>query len=165
MTILRQEWEYFKQDLNSNRGNTKSMFVVLFYRACRISIASPMPIRILALPLRAFYKIVVIYILGIDFPAEVSSGGGLKIYHGVGLVVHPNVVIGQNCTLRHGVTLGNKTESGGVPIVENNVEFGCGVVALGPVHIGSDVVIGAGSLVLKNIPAQSVFFNKRTNNS
>ena len=66
--------------------------------------------------------------------------------------VHPGVVIGANCTLRQGVTIGNRTPDGGVPKVGDNVDFGAYAQVLGDVRIGSNCRIGAMSVVLCDVP-------------
>lgn len=79
-----------------------------------------------------------------------NIGGGLCIIHGFGLVINPDCVIGENCTVLHGVTLGY-TDSG-TPIIGNNVYIGCGASVIGGVLIGDNVRIGAGTIVCKDVP-------------
>ena len=61
--------------------------------------------------------------------------------------------IGRNCTLRQGVTIGNRHDDGGVPVVEDDVDFGAYAQVLGPVRIGRGAKIGAMSVVLSDVPA------------
>jgi serine O-acetyltransferase len=91
-------------------------------------------------------------ITGISLPKSADIGAGLRIWHFGGIFIHPQVVIGQNCTLRQGVTIGNRVENGPVPIVGNNVDFGAYAQVLGGIHIGNDCKIGAMSVVLCDIP-------------
>jgi serine O-acetyltransferase len=91
-------------------------------------------------------------ITGISLPKSADIGAGLRIWHFGGIFVHPQIVIGQNCTLRQGVTIGNRVENGPVPIVGNNVDFGAYAQVLGGIHIGNDCKIGAMSVVLCDIP-------------
>lgn len=91
---------------------------------------------------------------GIDLPVNVKIGGGFRIYHGYGLVINGEAIIGDNVTLLHGVTLGAKKT--GAPTLGNNVYVGPGTVILGPVKIGNNVRIGANSFVSKDVPSDVV---------
>jgi serine acetyltransferase len=82
-------------------------------------------------------------------------GAGLSIYHGYGLVLNDHCVIGEDVVLRNGVTIGNKHEGGGVPVLGDRVEVGAGAIILGEIELGSDCKVGAGSVVLKSFPAGS----------
>lgn len=90
---------------------------------------------------------------GICLPHNAKIGPGLRIHHFGGIFVNPRTVIGANCTLRQGVTLGNRHEDGGAPIVGANVDFGAYAQVLGSVCIGDNAKIGAMSVVLEDVPA------------
>lgn len=90
---------------------------------------------------------------GICLPHNAKIGPGLRIHHFGGIFVNPQTVLGANCTLRQGVTLGNRHENGGAPIVGNNVDFGAYAQVLGSVRIGDNAKIGAMSVVLEDVPA------------
>jgi serine O-acetyltransferase len=92
-------------------------------------------------------------ITGISISKLVDIGPGLRIHHFGPVVVHPQVRIGANCTLRHGVTIGNRVEGGPVPVVEDDVEFGAYAQAFGGIRIGRGARIGAMSVVLHDVPA------------
>jgi serine O-acetyltransferase len=89
---------------------------------------------------------------GISLPKSVSVGGGLRIWHFGGIFIHPETVIGRNCTLRQGVTLGDRGEGSGAPCIGDDVEFGSGAHVIGPVRIGKGARIGALAVVLKDVP-------------
>jgi serine O-acetyltransferase len=89
---------------------------------------------------------------GISIPKSVEIGPGLRIYHFGNIFIHNQVKIGANCTLRQGVTIGNRHEGGPVPVVEDDVEFGAYAQVLGGVRIGRGAKIGAMSVVLKDVP-------------
>ena len=80
---------------------------------------------------------------------------GLFIDHGMGIVFGETCEIGDNCTIYHGVTLGGTGKDTGKrhPTLGNNVLIGAGTKVLGPVYIGDNARIGAGSVVLRNLPA------------
>ena len=73
----------------------------------------------------------------------------------MGIVFGETAEIGDNCTIYHGVTLGGTGKDTGKrhPTLGNNVLIGAGTKVLGPVYIGDNARIGAGSVVLKNLPA------------
>jgi len=89
---------------------------------------------------------------GISLPKEAKIGAGLRIWHFGNIFINPQVVIGSGCTLRHGVTIGNRVENGPVPIIGDNLECGSYAQILGGVTIGSNCKIGAMSVVLKDVP-------------
>ena len=81
------------------------------------------------------------------------------IDHGTGIVIGETCVIGRNCSLLHGVTLGgtgNTSSFDRHPKIGNNVFIGCQATILGDINIGDDATIGSGSLVLKPIPPRAV---------
>jgi serine O-acetyltransferase len=88
----------------------------------------------------------------ISFTKSVSIGPGLRIWHFGNIFIHPGVVIGANCTLRQGVTIGNRRDGGPVPTIGDNVEFGAYSQVLGGVRVGNDCRIGALTLVLEDLP-------------
>ena len=94
---------------------------------------------------------------GIEIHPGATIGRCLFIDHGMGIVFGETTVIGDNCTIYHGVTLGGTGKDTGKrpPTLGNNVLIGAGAKVLGPVYIGDNVRVGAGSVVLKNLPANA----------
>lgn len=89
---------------------------------------------------------------GISLPKECRIGPGLRIWHFGGIFVHPAAVIGANCTLRQGVTLGNRVEDGPCPVLEDGVELGAYAQVLGGVRLGAGCKVGAMAVVLSDVP-------------
>lgn len=89
---------------------------------------------------------------GVSLPKSCVIGGGLRIWHFGGVFVHAQAVLGSNCTLRQGVTIGNREEGGGAPVIGDNVEFGAYAQVLGEITIGKDCKIGAMAVVLDDVP-------------
>jgi serine O-acetyltransferase len=92
---------------------------------------------------------------GISFTKDVEIGPGLRIWHFGNIFINPGVKIGSNCTLRQGVTIGNRVDGGPVPIIEDNVDFGAYAQVLGGVRIGNGAKIGALTVVLCDVPADA----------
>ena len=92
---------------------------------------------------------------GIEIHPGATIGRCLFIDHGMGIVFGETCEIGDNCTIYHGVTLGGTGKDTGKrhPTLGNNVLIGAGTKVLGPVYIGDNARIGAGSVVLRNLPA------------
>lgn len=95
------------------------------------------------------------WLTGIEIHPGAQIGKNLVIDHGMGVVIGETAVIGDNCIIFHGVTLG------GVrfdpvkrhPTIGNRVLIGAGAKILGPIHIGNGAKIGANTVVMKDIPA------------
>ena len=94
---------------------------------------------------------------GIDIHPAATIGNGIFIDHGVGLVIGETAEIGDNCVLYQGVTLGGTGKETGKrhPTLEEGVMVSAGAKVLGPVRIGEHSKIGAGSVVLKDVPPYS----------
>ena len=93
---------------------------------------------------------------GISIPKMVEVGPGLRIYHFGNIFVHTDVRIGANCTLRQGVTIGNRRDDGPVPVLEDDVELGAYAQVLGGVRLGRGSKVGALSVVLDDVPPGAV---------
>ena len=91
---------------------------------------------------------------GIDIHPAATIGNGVFIDHGVGLVIGETAEIGDNVTIYQGVTLGGTGKDVGKrhPTIKNNVMISSGAKVLGPVVIGEYSKIGAGSVVLRDVP-------------
>ena len=113
--------------------------------------------KIPIIPLIITRIIQIIYSIDIDYRARIK--GGCCIVHGVGLVIGQGVTIGENAKLYHGVTLGishSNSKEDGFPKVGDSVLIGAGAKVLGKLQIGSNVKIGANSVVTCDIPNNSI---------
>jgi serine O-acetyltransferase len=90
---------------------------------------------------------------GISLPKGAQIGPGLRIWHFGNIFVNSESILGANCTLRQGVTIGNRVDNGGSPILEDDVELGAYAQILGEVRIGRGAKVGAMSVVLVDVPA------------
>jgi serine O-acetyltransferase len=95
---------------------------------------------------------------GIEIHPGAVIGDGFFIDHGMGVVIGETAEIGKNVTLYHGVTLGGVSLNKGKrhPTLEDGVVVGAGAKILGAITIGAGSRIGANSVVVKSIPADSV---------
>lgn len=93
------------------------------------------------------------FLTGIEIHPGASIGKRLFIDHGMGIVIGETAIIGDDCTIYHQVTLGGtgKERLKRHPTLKNNVIVGSGSKVLGNITIGSNVKIGANSVVLKDI--------------
>jgi serine O-acetyltransferase len=87
-----------------------------------------------------------------SIPKSAFIGPGLRIWHFGSIFIHPDTVMGANCTLRQGVTIGNRHVDGAVPVIGSDVEFGAYAQVLGGIRIGDGCRIGAMSVVLCDVP-------------
>lgn len=97
---------------------------------------------------------VVRHFTGIEIHPGAKIGQGFFIDHGMGTVIGETAEIGDGCTLFHGVTLGGTGKEHGKrhPTLENNVTVGAHAQIIGSITIGEGSVVGAGAVVLDNIP-------------
>lgn len=97
-------------------------------------------------------------ITGIDIHPGAKLGPGLFIDHGMGLVIGETAELGSNVTLYQGVTLGGTGKEKGKrhPTIGNNVVVSSGAKVLGSFKVGDNSKIGSGSVVLKEVPPNSV---------
>ena len=94
---------------------------------------------------------------GIEIHPGATIGNGLFIDHGSGVIIGETAIIGDNVTLYQGVTLGGTGKETGKrhPTLEDNVMVSAGAKIIGSFTIGENSKIGAGSVVLKQVPPNS----------
>jgi putative colanic acid biosynthesis acetyltransferase WcaB len=149
------------QDRDANQDtSSKSRLILLLFRSTQIIQNLPILFFPLKIASRKLYTIIAEWILGVELPCETQIGTNLKLLHGIGLVVNGNTIIGKNCILRHCTTIGNKQLGDGSystsPVIGNNVDIGSNVVIIGAINIGDNAIIGAGSVVVKDVPANAI---------
>lgn len=98
------------------------------------------------------------FFTGIEIHPGAQIGRGFFIDHGMGVVIGETAEIGDNVTMYHGVTLGGVSLEKGKrhPTIGDNVVIGAGAKVLGAITIGAGSRIGANSVVVKPVPANSV---------
>lgn len=95
---------------------------------------------------------------GIELPYSSRIGRRVVIEHQGGIVIHGNAVIGDDCIIRHGVTLGNRTldRPHDAPNLGTGVNVGAGAKILGGISIGDGAQIGANAVVRTDVPPGAV---------
>ena len=94
---------------------------------------------------------------GVEIPPGARIGRGVFIDHGMGVVIGETAVIGNQCLLYQGVTLGGTGKQHGKrhPTLHDNVVVGAGAKVLGAITVGSNTRIGAGSVLLRDVGPDS----------
>lgn len=94
---------------------------------------------------------------GIEIHPGATIGKGLFIDHGSGVIIGETAIVGDNVTLYQGVTLGGTGKETGKrhPTIEDNVMISAGAKIIGSFTVGENSKIGAGSVVLKEVPPNS----------
>jgi putative colanic acid biosynthesis acetyltransferase WcaB len=150
--------KYLRSDWPVNRRNYRGLLILALYRIAHHAI-----LRLKVTPFHTvfwglyliFYRFVTELILGCEIQAGAVIGKALSLDHGFSVVINRNAVIGSNCRLRHGVTIGCNVRPDGSqgrsPKVGNFVEFGANAVAVGGIEIGDRSKIAANSLVIEDV--------------
>ena len=145
-----------RSDWRANRRDPKALFVVTGLRITQALMGSKPKPRFFSWPAIILYRFGTEFLLGMELRPKTTIGPGLTIFHGYGLVVNDHAVIGQNVVLRNGVTIGHQTPGGGAPVLGDGVELGAGAILIGNIRIGNNCTVGAGSVVTKSMPPNSV---------
>ena len=97
------------------------------------------------------------FLTGVEIHPGARIGKGVFIDHGMGVVIGETSIIGDRCLLYQGVTLGGTGKESGKrhPTLEANVVVGAGAKVLGAICVGTNTRIGAGSVLVKNVEANS----------
>ena len=99
-------------------------------------------------------------VTGVEIHPGALLGRRLFIDHGMGVVIGETAVVGDACTLFHGVTLGGKGRGGALgrrhPTLGRGVMVGAGAAVLGGVTVGDDSIVGANAVVTRDVPAGSI---------
>jgi serine O-acetyltransferase len=109
-----------------------------------------------AQPFRFICERFIEIITGISIPAACKIGKGFRIHHFGGIILHPSVEIGENCTIYHQVTIGDRGGGGGAAKIGNNVMIGAGAKLVGEITIGDYCKIGANAVVVEDVPSRSI---------
>jgi serine O-acetyltransferase len=154
-------WRLIKEDYEAHgRDASRPGFQALaVYRfgVARMKVG-PKPVRA---PLSVLYRALfrgVRNFYGIELPYTAKVGRRVVFEHQHGIVIHGQSVIGDECVIRQGVTLGIRRLDAldDAPVLGKNVDVGCGAKILGRVHVGDGAAIGANAVVLDDVPEGQV---------
>lgn len=160
----------FKSDLIKYKKYSKNSTIVLLltqqglwalfvYRFFNFIYNSKLPsfLKKIILLFGVFFQKIIEILTGISIPYSASIGKSFYIGHFGGIVINSKAIIGNNCNISQGVTIGvsGRGDNRGVPIIGNNVYIGVNAVVAGKVIIADNVVIGANSLVVRSVPRNS----------
>jgi serine O-acetyltransferase len=97
------------------------------------------------------------WLTGIEIHPGANIGHRVFIDHGMGVVIGETAIIGDDCTLYHGVTLGGTSWNKGKrhPTLEKGVVIGAGAKILGPITLGAGAKVGSNAVVVKDVPANA----------
>lgn len=150
-------------DRRANAHYLKSRLVLRWLRAAQSWRRRTGPLgRIGHLLVGGSYKLVTEGMLGIELPASTEVGAGLRLRHGVGIVVNPATRIGRGVMIRQHVTLGNRRSTADCPVIEDDVEIGAGAVIIGAVTVGRGARIGPNAVVVRDVPPGAVVYSPRS---
>jgi putative colanic acid biosynthesis acetyltransferase WcaB len=150
-------------DWKANKGNFKGRLIMLLFRICHhcsVKRKRKSPLNVFRSLLILFYHLFVEWLLGVELQEGTTVGAGLRLCHGQALVVNENASIGNDCLLRQSTTIGCVRMSDGSlgpsPVIGDRVDVGANVVILGGVTIHNGARIGAGSVVVHDVPENAV---------
>ena len=94
----------------------------------------------------------------IQISDRTTIGHGLFIGHMGYVVISHNAVIGNNCNINHGITIGETSRGSkkGAPRIGNNVWFGANSITVGKIEIGDNVLVAPGAYINFNVPSNSI---------
>lgn len=141
-----------REDIRANRGQSKGALVVVSYRLAHAARgpSSRRP-RLWAYPVGIVYRVLIEWVLGVEIPWGTQIGRRLRVFHGVGIVINDQSVLGDDVALRQSTTIGNKADGGGCPIIGDRVQIGAGAIVIGDISVGDDARVGAGAVVAKDV--------------
>jgi serine O-acetyltransferase len=154
----------FWDDYRRYKSNLKNIFfepsiIIVFLYRLRSSLYPWLKFPFLKFPAMIFIEpwyYFLTLLFGIHIPKTCKIGKGLMIHHFGGIVINPKTEIGENCTIRHSVTIGNRKGEDDIPIIGDFVNIGVGAIIIGKIRVGNYVDIGANAVVLKDVPDNSV---------
>lgn len=165
-----QLFRFIKSDFNKYKKYGANPFVILFFTQgfwaivqYRFANAIHKNVkwkffRFLLLAFAVLWQKWIEILTGISIPYSVQIGHSFYIGHFGGIIINSNAIIGDNCNISQGVTIGvsGLNENRGTPTLGNNVYIGANAVLAGKIVIGNNVLIGACSMVKDSFPDNSV---------
>jgi serine O-acetyltransferase len=152
-------WALIREDLRTHEGNLfeQGFWAVAVHRFGNWRMNLPKLVRP---PFTLLYRMMhkwVEWTCGITLPYTVKLGRRVHIWHHSGMILHARS-IGSDVHIRHNTTFGvvRRDHNTEIPVIEDEVDLGCGVCVLGDVIVGRGSKVGANSVVLADLPPYSV---------
>ncbi|TDX16925.1 putative colanic acid biosynthesis acetyltransferase WcaB [Buttiauxella sp. BIGb0552] len=152
------------EDLRANSWSLRPCCMVMAYRIahfCSVWRKKSVINNLWAAPIILLYRFVTECLFGYEIQAGATIGRRFTIHHGYAVVINKFVVAGDDFTIRHGVTIGNRGKSNACPVIGNGVELGANVVIIGEITLGNNVIVGAGSVVLDSVPDNALVVGEK----
>ncbi|HEX5141825.1 MAG TPA: serine O-acetyltransferase [Dehalococcoidia bacterium] len=153
-------WEILSEDKRTNQESLlrPGFHALVMYRLGNWAMRSPR--RKPLLKVAKLMRFLVRNFYGIEMYWEANIGRRFVIGHQGAMVVHQYCTIGDDCTIRQGVTIGAAGEfnPAEAPVLGNNVDVGAGAAILGRVRVGNNVRIGPNAVVMQDVPDNSTVF-------
>jgi len=147
-SLIREEWRFYGRDWTQPGFRAMAVYRFGVWR-------SKLRWRAIRAPLWPLYRALYRYVrnhYGIEIPVEAQVGRRLRIRHQHGITVHDEAVIGDDCELKHMVTIGGVADGHGFPVLGDRVTVGVGAVVVGGVKIGDGTKIAPNALVMTDVP-------------
>ena len=163
-------FSYIKSDYLKHKKYGGNLVTILFftqgfwasfqYRIARSVFLMRIPIikQLLSILCLLWQKSIEV-LTGISIPASVKIGHSFYIGHFGGIIINANVIIGDNCNISQGVTIGvsGRGENRGVPTLGNNIYIGANSVIAGKIFVADDVLLAACSLLVQDAGKSGVY--------
>lgn len=153
-------FEHIRADFRTHGSNlgSQGFWAMLTYRfgRWRYDVRPAALRKFFSLLYKILFKLTQV-LTGIELPCEAEVGRNFRIDHFGGIIVSGYARFGDNCVIRHGVTVGLKNvEHPLAPHIGDNVDIGAGAKLLGGIRIGDNARIGANAVVLTDVPPNSL---------
>ncbi|NIF31097.1 colanic acid biosynthesis acetyltransferase WcaB [Enterobacter sp. Cy-643] len=152
------------EDMRANSWSLRPCCMVLAYRVahfCSVWRKKSVINNLWAAPVLLAYRFITECLFGYEIQAGATIGRRFTIHHGYAVVINKFVVVGDDFTIRHGVTIGNRGNSLACPVIGNGVELGANAIVLGDITLGNNVTVGAGSVVLDSVPDNALVVGEK----
>jgi putative colanic acid biosynthesis acetyltransferase WcaB len=155
-------FQLLKSDYKKNHNNVKALFIIFSYRAAHFCTCNKKNVLIFVIgfPIRLFYKLTAEWVMGVEIPSSVVVGHSFCLHHCQSLVMNSLVKIGNNVTIKHNTTIGASIDKQGksikAPVIGNNVLIHPHCIIFGDIMIGDNSIIGAGSVVFRDVPKNCI---------
>ncbi|WP_213712517.1 colanic acid biosynthesis acetyltransferase WcaB [Cedecea lapagei] len=152
------------EDIRANSWSLRPCCMVLAYRVahfCSVWRKKNVINNLWAAPVLLAYRFITECLFGYEIQAGATIGRRFTIHHGYAVVINKFVVVGDDFTIRHGVTIGNRGSSLACPVIGNGVELGANAIVVGDITLGNNVTVGAGSVVLDSVPDNALVVGEK----